>query len=314
MRRWDGLMDGHLRECEVRGLSAGLVRHRQRELGRFGLWLKARRPRPNLEVVDGELITKYLKGRTAFHAKATLSGVMSGLRQMGEYLVRQSLWNSNPLRWMRGPKLDPRGRLPRRIGRSEMNRLWDAAGRMSGDYARARTIAMLAILYGTGMRRGELSRLDVGHWHPEEGLMEVDGQKTGRPRRVPLAPAVVRCLEAYLPQRHNRLERHGRTEERALFVNRQGQRLSSERMGGIIHGLAEREGIPLVSLHAFRHTCASDLLEGGIRLPEVQQMLGHASVSSTVRYLSIADPQRKEAVARHPINAMLQELEAGGGQ
>jgi integrase len=64
-------------------------------------------------------------------------------------------------------------------------------------------------------------------------------------------------------------------------------------------------GIGHLTLHQFRHTCASDLLEEGIRLPEVQRQLGHQAISTTVRYLHVADPQRREAVERHPINTIL---------
>jgi integrase/recombinase XerD len=60
--------------------------------------------------------------------------------------------------------------------------------------------------------------------------------------------------------------------------------------------------VPLVSLHQFRHTCASDLLESGVSLPEVQQLLGHATVVTTTRYLQIADPERAKAIKLHPLN------------
>jgi integrase/recombinase XerD len=63
--------------------------------------------------------------------------------------------------------------------------------------------------------------------------------------------------------------------------------------------------VPLVSLHQFRHTCASDLLESGVSLPEVQQMLGHATVVTTTRYLQIADPERARAIKKHPLNDYL---------
>jgi len=69
--------------------------------------------------------------------------------------------------------------------------------------------------------------------------------------------------------------------------------------------IATRSGSPGVTLHQFRHTCASDLLERGTSLPEVQEILGHRTIQTTVRYLSIADPQRHEAVKRHPINEIL---------
>jgi site-specific recombinase XerD len=67
--------------------------------------------------------------------------------------------------------------------------------------------------------------------------------------------------------------------------------------------------VPLVSLHQFRHTCASDLLESGVSLPEVQQLLGHASVGTTTRYLQIADPARARAMQQHPLNDYLRAPE-----
>jgi len=65
--------------------------------------------------------------------------------------------------------------------------------------------------------------------------------------------------------------------------------------------------VPLVRLHQFRHTCASDLIEAGVSLPEVQRILGHSSISSTVRYLHTSDPQRRAAMERHPLNDWLQQ-------
>lgn len=312
MRRWDGMVEGFLHEAEVRGVGMATLKSWRSELGRFGLWLKGRRPRPSLEAVGAEPIIRYLKGRTAFHGKSTLSRIMSTLRVMGEYLVRQGVWTSNPLRWMRGPKLDIRSRLPRRIGHEDMARLWERAVQTASGFERSRMLAMLSVLYGTGLRRGELERLDFSNWRREENILEIDGRKTGHPRRVPLAPKVAECLEAWLPQRQNMLEKHVCLEEKALFINRKGCRLMAERISRMVHRLAEQEKVPLVTLHAFRHTCASDLLESGVRLPEVRQMLGHASVGTTVRYLSIADPQRREAIARHPINGIL-KVSANGG-
>jgi integrase len=73
----------------------------------------------------------------------------------------------------------------------------------------------------------------------------------------------------------------------------------------LVHRLAKSADVPLVSLHQFRHTCASDLLENGVSLPEVQQLLGHATVVTTTRYLQIADPERARAMKQHPLNDYL---------
>lgn len=305
MKRWDGMMEGYLKQCETRGLSEATVTGLRHELERWGLWLKRRRPKPNLEEVDGQMHIEYIRSRTRFHAKTTVASLTSKLRLMGEYLVHEGVWRKNPMRWIKGPRLDPRGRMPRRIGAEHLKKLWAASSENRNDYQQHLSIAVLALLYGTGLRRGELERLDLAHWNREEGILQIDGRKTGQERVVPVSEGIWRCLEAYLPLRQNLLEKHGECREPALFLNRSGLRLSSQSVGLMVHRLARRAAVPLVSLHQFRHTCASDLLESGVSLPEVQQMLGHATVATTTRYLQIADPERARAISRHPLNDYL---------
>ncbi len=272
---------------------------------RFGTWLKSRRPRRKLEDVDAELIVRYVKTRSAFHARSSVASVVSSLRCMGEYLVQEALWLSNPLRWMRGPKADVRRHLPRRIGKAQQEALWAAAQECRQEHARHMATCVLAILYGTGLRRGELERLDVTDWDREAKVLTIDGQKTGTERRVPVGDGVARCVEMYLPQRHNRLEAKGRLDEQALLVNTLGERLAAGSVSLLLARLSKAAGLPRVTLRQFRHSCASDLLEAGVTLPEVQRVLGHAAIQSTVRYLAVADPQRAEAISRHPVNRFL---------
>lgn len=310
MRRWDGLVEQYVAACRARGLAESSVANIRRELERFGAWLKRRHPRPRLEQVDAELIVAYLRWRMVFKSKGTLSGRMSVLRGMGEHLVRAGVWASNPLRWLEGPKLDGRMRVPRRIGPGQMEQLWAAAGAQRHAYPRHLWTALLAVLYGTGLRRGELVRLDRASWDPEAGVLVVDGRKTGRMRHVPVPPLTRQCLEAYLPQRHNRLEHAGRLGEPALFVNRDGRRVRCEAVSQGLRRLADRAGLTGITLHAFRHTCASDLLEAGVRLPEVQKVLGHRGLGTTLRYLAIADRQRRAAIRKHPLNDWLAREDA----
>ena len=305
MRRWDALVNGYLKECERRGLAEATISTRTGELYRWGSWMKRRQPKPNLEKVSADLLVRYIKSRTAFHARTTVAAVVSTMRVMGEYLVQQGTWTKNHMRWIKGPKLDPRMRLPKRIGKMHLQRMWDAAEQSREVYSRHLLIAILSLLYATGLRRGELERLNVNSWNREEGILKIDGMKTGMERHVPVGKGVWRCLEAYLPYRQNVLERTGNLEEKALFLNRLGSRATGEKVSKMIHRLAKRAGAPLVSLHQFRHSCASDLLESGVKLPEVQKILGHAYITSTLRYTQIADPKRREAVAKHPINIFL---------
>ncbi len=164
MRRWDNLVDEYLRLCEGRGLSEEWMRGLRGELERCGAWLKRRRPKPKLEEVDGQIVIAYLRQRTHFHAKATVAGVASKLRCLGEYLVEQGVWTQNPMRWIKGPRLQPGGPMPRRIGAEHLKRLWEAAGQQRSQYHKHLGVAVLSLLYGTGLRRGELERLNLADW------------------------------------------------------------------------------------------------------------------------------------------------------
>jgi site-specific recombinase XerD len=297
------LVDAYIEEYQARGICEASVAHAESKLRKWGDWLKARRPRPRLDAIDPELHVRYLASRSPFRAKATVYGTLSSMRCFGDYLVREGLWRQNPLRWMKGPKVTPR--LPRRIERTHMEALWRAAAGMHGEYSRRLWVTVLALLYGTGLRRGELERLDLQAYDRVEATLRIDGRKSGRERCVPLSDLIYRCLEGYLPARHNQLERTGRLSLPALLVSRRGERLSAQAISNGIHLLAKRAAAPLVSVHQFRHSCASDLLEAGVHLAEVQRILGHQGIATTVRYTHIADPARRAAMTRHPINDFL---------
>jgi site-specific recombinase XerD len=291
----------------ARGTCEGTIKHTRSRLERWGNWMKQRRPRVMIERIDADLLVRYLESRTSFRAKSTVYGTLSTMRGFGDYLVHQCVWQINPLRWMKGPKVTPYSRLPRRIDREHMQTLWREAASKHSEFHRHLWVAVLAMLYGTGLRRGEIERLNVEAFDRTEGTLRIDGRKTGRERCVPVPEILWRCLESYLPRRHNVLERAGALGQPALLVNRRGERLSGQMISNGVHAIARRAKVALVSLHQFRHSCASDLLEAGVHLAEVQRILGHQGISTTVRYTHIADPQRREAMACHPINEWLTE-------
>jgi integrase/recombinase XerC len=306
MKRWDGLVERYAALLRTRGLAEETIKVRERELVRFGAWLKSRRPRPNLEDVDADQIVRYVQSRSAFHSRSTVASVVSSLRCMGEYLVQESVWRTSPLRWMRGPKMHLHQPLPKRIDHAQQRALWAAAQSRRQEHARYQAVCLLALLYGTGLRRGELERLDVDDWDREAGVLRIDGRKTGVERRIPVGEGVWRCVEAYLPHRHNRLEAKGHLDEQALLVNALGHRMTGGMVSLLVGRLSESAGLPRVTLHQFRHSCASDLLEAGVTIPEVQRILGHAVIQSTVRYALVADPQRAVAMGKHPVNRFLE--------
>ena len=307
MRRWDRLLDAYMEEYRARGVSAQVIASTEARLNKWGRWLKGRRPRIAIEQIDAEILTLYIAKCTSFRSKATVLSILSSMRGFGDHLVHQGLWKINPLRWMKGPRVTPYSRLPKRIDHSDMEAMWREAANRHGNYSSHLWVTVLAMLYGTGLRRGELERLNLDHFDRAEGTLRIDGRKTGQERCVPLPEMVLRCLEAYLPLRHNQLEAAGSCGESALLVSRAGKRLSGAAISNGIHAIARRAQVPMHSLHQFRHSCASDLLEAGVHLAEVQRILGHSIIQTTVRYAHIADPQRRAAMMLHPINEWLSE-------
>ena len=310
MQRWLEVTTGYIGACQARGMGEERRKATRRELERLGNWLLSTRSTMTLEEIDAELIVNYIRGRTVFKAKSTVSDVVSKLRCWGRWLVQEGYWQKSPLSWLRGPKIDPYAKAPLRLSKEAMTRLWQGAATTKTEYGRLQWMLVLALLYGLGLRRGEVARLNIKDWHVTEGLMRADARKTNRQLSLPLVDLVAKCMEAYLPVRAQQLQELEKPEETALFINRGGNRLSGPALGKGIFRIAQRMEVPLERLHQFRHTCASDLIEAGVCVPEVQRLLGHAAITSTVRYLHFSDPQRREAVERHPLNNWL--VQKGG--
>src|ERR1700679_3774792 len=150
MRRWDRLVDLYMDEYRARGLCRASVAYTEGRLDRWGRWLKKRRPRVSIEHIGVDLITNYIASCASFRSKATVYGTLSTMRGFGDYLVNQGLWKINPLRWIRGPKVTPYSRLPKRIDQSHMEALWREAAGPHGDYSAHLWVAILACYTAPG--------------------------------------------------------------------------------------------------------------------------------------------------------------------
>jgi len=246
------------------------------------------------------MITEYIGRRCQFLADATQRSVMSRMRMISEFFVGENIWRANFLRWMKAPRVDSRHRLPRRVDKSALVKIMEAAASGRFEYSRYLWPAVLGVFYGTGIRRGELSRLNVSCWDHDNGLLLVDGSKGRRERRVPLPPLAWQCLEAYLPRRQNILAARNIFQEQALFVTALGTRMKPSGLSQGMGTLTARAGVK-ATLHQLRHTCASELIADGAKLPRVQKLLGHKAITTTTRYLHIAGPELAAAMRRHPI-------------
>ena len=307
MRNWDTLVEKLTSNDLSRGLSRATVSHRQRELYKWGIWLKQRKPKVKIEEIDVELIHKYIKSRTAFASKSSTCGVISIMRGMGDYLVEEGYWIQNPLRWISGPKLANTRKIPRNYHRSDLKKIFEQSFYAQNPYFRKLYPAIISVFYSTGMRKSELLSLDISDWDRENSVLKVYGSKTSQERNVPVPEIAWKCVEDYMSARANLLIKLGK-DETALFVNRKGSRVNGTQLLVQFKRIAKNAGVDKATIHMFRHSCATGLIEEGVPLPQVQNILGHNCAQTTFRYLNIADPERVKAMRKHPINDILTTL------
>ena len=307
MRRWDNLVDAFLKEYAVRDLSQNQIRNRERELARFGIWLKRKKPTPKIEEISLDLIHEYIKSRTTFLSKASSCAVIGALRVMGDYLVENGLWLQNPLRWISGPKLNNTRKIPKNYHRSDLQKIFEQSFNTQFPHFRSLYPAIISLFYSTGLRKSELLSLDINCWNSEEATIKVFASKTRKERIIPVPEITQKCIESYLIKRNNLLLSKNKNNP-ALFVNRNGDRVNGTQLLVQFKRIAKRAQVDKATIHMFRHSCATGLIEEGVPLPQVQRILGHASTQSTFRYLEIASPERRKAMDKHPVNNILRDI------
>ena len=229
--------------------------------------------------VDDALLRTYLRSlHRESRSASTLARKLSALRSYFRFLQADGLVEADPSQEIDLPRLGRR--LPAVLSRSEVERLLRAVD--PAHPLGLRDAAFLELLYATGVRVSELIRLTLGDLDLREGLLGVRG-KGDKERIVPVGRRALESVRAYLRDERPRLNR-GRGL-RVLFLNWRGRPLS--RMGAwkLIRKYARRAAISKpIGPHTFRHTFATHLLEGGADLRAVQEMLGHADISTTQVY------------------------------
>ncbi|MEE1295845.1 MAG: tyrosine recombinase XerC [Bifidobacterium sp.] len=153
-----------------------------------------------------------------------------------------------------------------------------------------RDCAMLEMLYATGIRVAELTGMDLGDINDAERTVKVTG-KGDKQRVVPFGLPARRALDAWLA--HGRPELATAASGRAVFLGARGGRVDQRIVRGVVHREADRAGVPDIGPHALRHSAATHMLDGGADLREVQEMLGHSSLSTTQRYTHVSIEQLK---------------------
>ena len=251
----------------------------------------------SLKEIDRSILRDYLSdlmGRG--FVKGSIARKLSAVRSFYRYLLREEMVQVNPVKDTSSPRLDRR--LPEFLTNEEMVRLIETPDLSTPLGQRDR--ALLELLYAAGLRVSELARLNLEQVDLDTREIRVWG-KGSKERLTLIGEPAAQALTTYLNE--GRLNLLGRKSTNALFVNRYGARLTERSVQELLDKYARIVGIgKKIHPHMLRHTFATHMLNGGADLRVVQELLGHASLSSTQIYTHVSKSQaRKVYLSAHPL-------------
>ena len=247
--------------------------------------------------VDRLVLRRYLAWLNSLgYVKASVARRLSELRSFGRFLVREDIVRVNPFRAVVSPKLPKR--LPRAISIADVEALLNAPDTTTPRGLRDR--AILDVLYSGGVRVSELAGLNLSGLDVRRKELLVWG-KGAKERIVLLGQPAVSALEAYIER--GRPELLHNTATNALFLNRSGTRLTTRSVMNLLQKYSRLAGLEKrVTPHTLRHSFATHLLDGGADLRSVQELLGHALLTTTQVYTHISQNRAREVYLRsHPL-------------
>jgi integrase/recombinase XerD len=273
-----------------RGLSPRSIEAYGRDLSQYRDFLSGRQP-------DEDLVAQYvadLRGRGL--ADATVARKVASLRGLHRFLVIEGLRPDDPTGLLDSPRRpDP---FPKALTIDETIALVEAPGAETP--AARRDSALLEFMYATGARVSETVGVDLGHLDLDERLVRVTG-KGSKQRVVPVGSKAVSAIHAWLPDRLRLISRKQPGDP--LFLSLRGRRLSRQAVFDIVKKTADKADIEprKVSPHVLRHSAATHMVEAGADLRTVQEMLGHATISTTQVYTRVSPAHVMEIyVEAHP--------------
>jgi len=251
----------------------------------------------SLEEVDKHTLRDYISWLMQQGvAKASIARKLSAIRSLYRYLAREGVLPTNPLEKVSTPKLDRR--LPSFLTIEEVEQLLQAPDLSTPQGQRDR--ALMELLYASGLRVSEVVNLNMEQVNRDSGEIRVWG-KGMKERVVLMGKPAAEALSVYLSQGRPKLL--GNKRNSALFLNRYGEHLNERRVQRILEEYASKAGLDKrVHPHMLRHTFATHMLDGGADLRVVQELLGHANLTSTQIYTHVTKSQaRKVYLSAHPM-------------
>jgi integrase/recombinase XerD len=284
-------VDEYLLALDVeRGLSANTIAAYRRDLGQYLEFLDQAEP-------DPESVERYVAHlRSADLASSTVGRKLAAIRGLHRFLVIEGLRQTDPTLLLESPR---RGEpFPKALTVDQAIALVEAPDLRS--VKGRRDSALLEFLYATGARVSEAVGVDLGHLDLDDRVVLVTG-KGAKQRLVPMGGKAVTALSRWLPDRLSLIRRGQRGDP--LFLNLRGRRLSRQGAFDVVRANAGRAGIEgvEVSPHVLRHSAATHMVEAGADLRTVQEILGHATISTTQIYTKVSPAHLVEIyVQAHP--------------
>jgi integrase/recombinase XerD len=285
-----------------RGLADNTLKSYRRDLRRYVGYLSAEGIRDVVDISEPAVAGFLMALREGDEDHPPLSAgsaarTVVAVRGFHKFAVREGLSQVDPAAAVRPPS--PAKRLPKALPLTDIERILDAAG-SPGTALALRDRALLEVLYGTGARISEAVGLDLDDLDPEQGTVLLRG-KGSKERIVPVGSFAQEAVQAYLVRGRSELSAVGKGVS-ALFLNARGGRLSRQSAWAVLAKAADRAGVTAeVSPHTLRHSFATHLLDGGADVRVVQELLGHASVTTTQVYtLVTVDSLREVYATAHP--------------
>lgn len=289
-----------------RGLSPNSIASYRRDLRRYAAYLAAAAKGPT--DLSEDTVARYVgrladardeEGRRQF-APASVARALAAVRSFHRFCAAEGLLARDLGDDVGAPPV-PRG-APKALTEEQVTDLIDAVAGDSPTSRRDR--AILEVLYGSGMRISELVGLDLASIDHEEGFLRVLG-KGSKERVVPFAGSAAACLTAYLEGGRPQLLAHAgarRSDRDAIFLNVRGGRLTRQGCWGVVRRSGRLAGIEqALSPHVLRHSCATHMLDRGADIRYVQELLGHARISTTQIYTKVSVERLREVFdAAHP--------------
>jgi integrase/recombinase XerC len=234
-----------------------------------------------LNTIDQFHVRGFLADRFGKIKRVSVGRKLAAVRTFFKFLVREGVVESNPANGIRAPKKE--NTLPKSLSVDQMDRFFSRNSEMQN-----RDRAVFELLYSSGLRVGELTSLHIQDLDLINGWTRVMG-KGNKERIVPIGSKALQALKDYLPVRATLVAKSSsKAGSSALFLNSSGGRLSSRSVRRILKHYLDGAGLDRdASPHAFRHSFATHMLQGGADLRAIQELLGHSRLSTTQRYTRV---------------------------